>query len=157
MVHEMGFWLEMVTLVIPGFNDSDEELRDAAQFIRSVSPDIPWHVTAFHSDYRMQDTENTGVRTLTPAEIGYEEGLHYVYAGNRPGQVDRYEHTYCPKCGLAVIERMGYVVLAYRLTGEGNCLKCGTHIPGIWPTDSKEVRLGIPSDLWQRHPAPFCS
>jgi len=153
MVHETGFWMEIVTLVVPGFNDSEDELREAAQFIRSVSPDIPWHVTAFHRDYRMQDHDDTDVQTLQrAAEIGYGEGLRYVYAGNRPGQVGQYEHTYCPTCRMAVIERIGYVVLTYRLTGEGNCPKCGTHIPGIWPKDPRSVRLGTVSDLWNRRP-----
>ncbi len=120
MVHEMGFWMEIVTLVVPGFNDSDEELRDAAQFIRSVSADIPWHVTAFHRDYRMRDHDDTGTRTLQrAAEIGYAEGLKFVYAGNRPGDVGPYEHTYCPNCRTTLIERLGYVVLAYRLYGGG--------------------------------------
>jgi pyruvate formate lyase activating enzyme len=153
MVHELGFWEEIVTLLVPGFNDSEDELREAARFIHSVSPDIPWHITAFHRDYRMQDHDDTDVRQLMrAAEIGYEEGLHFVYAGNRPGQVGRYEHTYCPTCGFKLIERTGYVVLAYRLTGEGDCPKCGTHIPGIWPTSPSEVHLGRPSDLWLRRP-----
>jgi pyruvate formate lyase activating enzyme len=153
MAHAMGFWVELVTLVVPGFNDSDAELREAAQFIHSVSPDIPWHVTAFHRDYRMQDHADTDVRTLQrAAEIGHAEGLRYVYAGNRPGQVGPYEHTYCPTCREKLIERTGYVVLAYRLTGEGNCPKCGTHIAGIWPKSPQEVRPGSVSDLWNRRP-----
>ncbi len=85
-VREMGLWLEVVTLVVPGFNDSTAELWDAARFLASISPDIPWHVTAFHSDYKMLDTPSTPVKTLLrAAEIGREAGLHYVYAGNLPG------------------------------------------------------------------------
>ena len=85
-LHEQRFWLEIVTLVIPGFNDSDEELHDIARFLVSISPDIPWHVTAFHQDYKMTDPDNTDARTLLrAAEIGVAEGLRFVYAGNLPG------------------------------------------------------------------------
>jgi pyruvate formate lyase activating enzyme len=140
-VHEMGFWLEIVTLVIPGFNDSDAELRDAAQFIKGLSPDIPWHVTAFHKDYRMQDSDNTDARTLLRAtEIGYSEGLRYVYPGNLPGQVGEYEHTCCPTCRHLLIERIGYVILDYQLTDDGKCPHCQTPIPGIWPQSKAAVR-----------------
>lgn len=132
MVHERGFWMEIVTLVVPGFNDSDEELRDIARFIASVSPDIPWHVTAFHKDYKMTDPDNTPVSTLIrAAEIGYSEGLHYVYAGNLPGQVGRYENTYCHRCGTLLIERFGFHVARNRIRN-GACPQCGTSIPGRW-------------------------
>ncbi|MDX1919779.1 MAG: AmmeMemoRadiSam system radical SAM enzyme [Candidatus Caenarcaniphilales bacterium] len=134
MVHELGFWLEIVTLTIPGFNDSEKELRDTAQFIKSVSPDIPWHVTAFHKDYRMQDKDETDSQILIKAtEIGYEEGLNFVYPGNRPGRVGRYENTFCPSCKSTLIERIGYVVLSYHLKDDGSCHNCGANIPGIWP------------------------
>ncbi len=132
MTVEMGFWVEVVTLIVPGFNDSDEELRDIARFLVSVSPDIPWHVTAFHKDYKMTDPDNTPPETLIrAARIGYEEGLRYVYAGNLPGMVDGYEDTYCPKCHRAVIRRYGFQVLAYRLV-DGRCPDCQTPIPGRW-------------------------
>jgi len=86
LLHEKGFWVEIVTLVVPGFNDSEEELRDIARFIAGVSPDIPWHVTAFHPDYKMTDRRSTSVASLTRAAgIGKKEGLRFVYAGNRPG------------------------------------------------------------------------
>jgi pyruvate formate lyase activating enzyme len=133
MVHELGFWLEIVTLVIPGFNDSNEELMDAARYIHSVSPEIPWHVTAFHPDYQMIDADFTPPETLIrAAEIGQEAGLQYVYAGNLPGSVKNYENTYCPKCGTALIERFQYRILRDRLSNKGECYKCGTKIPGIW-------------------------
>jgi pyruvate formate lyase activating enzyme len=158
MVHARGFWTEIVTLIIPGFNDSDDELRDAAQFIRSVSPDIPWHVTAFHKDYKMQDPDNTDTRTLIrAAEIGIREGLRYVYAGNLPGRVGPYEHTYCPSCHATLIERIGYVILDYQITSDGTCPKCQTKIPGIWPKSNHEVRLGSISDLFMRVPRPIRS
>ncbi len=133
MVYERGFWLEIVTLTIPGFNDSNEELRDAAQFLVSLSPDIPWHVTAFHKDYKMTDPDNTDAKTLVRGcEIGQAAGLRYVYAGNLPGQVGPYENTYCPNCNELLIARWGYRILKDVLTGSGQCPKCGTSVPGIW-------------------------
>ncbi len=133
MVHERGFWLEIVTLTIPGFNDSDEELRDAAQFIAALSPDIPWHVTAFHKDYKMTDPDNTDAKILIRGcEIGVKAGLRYVYAGNLPGQVGPYENTYCPHCQELLIARWGYRILKDVLTGSGRCPRCDTAIPGIW-------------------------
>ncbi len=146
--HEMGFWVEVVTLVIPGYNDSPEELMDAARFIASVSRDIPWHVTAFHPDYKMTDPPPTSVRTLIrAAEIGEEAGLRYVYAGNLPGYVRDYETTRCPQCGTPLVERTGYVLRAYRITAEGTCPQCGASIPGIWhahPGDAPLRRSGMP-------------
>lgn len=133
MVHAMGFWNEIVTLVVPGFNDSNEELMEAARFIRSVSPDIPWHVTAYHQDYNMTENDNTTASTLIrAAEIGLEAGLHYVYAGNLPGRVGEYENTYCPKCNNLLVERYGYQIAANKLSGSGVCPKCGEKIAGIW-------------------------
>jgi len=142
MAHETGLWVEVVTLVVPGFNDSTEELMDAARTIASISPDIPWHVTAFHPDYKMVDPPSTSVKTLLRAtEIGQEGGLNYVYAGNIPGRVGEYENTYCPNCHATLIERYGYVILGYHLTAPGTCPKCGTTIPGIWTDKPETVRL----------------
>jgi pyruvate formate lyase activating enzyme len=133
MVTEMGFWVEVVTLVVPSWNDSDQELREAARFLASVSPDIPWHVTAFHKDYKMTDPANTPAETLIrAAEMGYEAGLHYVYAGNMPGGVGRLENTYCHNCGELLVERFAYRILKYNLTRQGTCPACSTAIPGIW-------------------------
>lgn len=133
MVHERGFWEEIVTLVIPGFNDSTDELRRAAEFIASVSPDIPWHVTAFHQDYRMKENANTTAEQLIRAcEIGQEAGLNYIYAGNLPGRVGRWENTYCPSCDELLVERYGYMIQQVNVTGEGRCPSCSTTIPGIW-------------------------
>ncbi|HXG05142.1 MAG TPA: AmmeMemoRadiSam system radical SAM enzyme [Candidatus Binatia bacterium] len=133
-LHRLGFWLEVVTLVVPGFNDSDAELHDLAQFLASVSPDIPWHVTAFHSDYKMQDRPSTDARRLIrAAEIGRRAGLHYVYAGNLPGRVGDLENTSCPGCGALLIERVGFRVLQDRITpAGGRCPRCETPIPGRW-------------------------
>jgi pyruvate formate lyase activating enzyme len=131
-LHAMGIWLEIVTLVVPGFNDSEEELKEIAGFLASVSQDIPWHVTAFHQDYRMTDPDPTPARTLLrAAELGYEAGLRFVYAGNLPGRTDRYEHTYCPSCGKLLIERHGFQVRRNRLDN-GLCPACRTAIPGVW-------------------------
>lgn len=155
LVHARGLWLEVVTLIVPGFNDSEAELRDIAQFLVSVSPDIPWHVTAFHSDYKMTETPNTASAQLVrAAEIGAEAGLRFVYAGNAPGKVGRWEHTHCPSCREKVIDRFGYLVREYRLTPEGKCPKCGTSLPGIWPAGgAAEVRTGASkSDYYSRLP-----
>jgi pyruvate formate lyase activating enzyme len=133
-VKAMGLWLEVVTLVVPGFNDSVDELWDAARFLSSVSADIPWHVTAFHSDYKMQDTPNTPAKTLLrAAEIGREAGLHYVYAGNLPGRVEEYETTFCPQCNRSLVERSGYSIRSMRVTARGTCPQCGTRVAGVWP------------------------
>src|SRR5439155_4742089 len=98
-LHQMGFWLEVVTLLVPGFNDSEEELKQLTAFLASVSPEIPWHVTAFHKDYKMTDPENTSAEKLmAAAKIGRQAGLVYVYAGNIPGSVGDLENTRCPDC-----------------------------------------------------------
>jgi pyruvate formate lyase activating enzyme len=132
-LHGMGFWVEIVTLVVPGFNNSDDELRRLAEFLVSVSPDMPWHVTAFHRDYKMTDPENTSADTLMrAAEIGKRAGLRYVYAGNLPGRVGDLENTRCPNCRALLIERFGYLILGYYLTPHGCCPSCGSNIPGRW-------------------------
>lgn len=145
LAFELGFWVEVVTLVVPGFNDSEAELRDAARFIHSVSPDIPWHVTAFHPDYKRNQAGRTPGETLKQAaEIGSEAGLRYIYAGNLPGRLAKYEHTYCHHCGMRLIERYGFIIMDYRLTAQGACPQCGSQIPGVWTDDLNSVRLGGP-------------
>jgi pyruvate formate lyase activating enzyme len=132
-LHEMGLWVEIVTLLIPGFNDSDDELKRLAEFLASISLDIPWHVTAFHQDYKMTSPANTQPRDLArAAAIGRAAGLRFIYAGNLPGQVGDLEDTHCPQCHELLIERYGYHVLNYRLTPEGACPDCGAPIPGRW-------------------------
>src|ERR1044071_8110878 len=136
LVHERGFWTEIVTLIIPGFNDSTDELRAAADFIASVSPDIPWHVTAFHQDYHMTENANTTAEQLIRAcEIGRAAGLRYIYAGNLPGRVGRWENTHCPSCDALLVERHGYLIRQVNVTRQGRCPRCSTTIPGIWTTD----------------------
>ena len=134
-LHAKGFWLEIVTLIVPGLNDSDEELTDMATFLADISPDIPWHLTAFHSDYKMGDTPNTSIdRLITACEIGAAAGLRYIYAGNRPGATGQWEHTRCPNCNATVIERAGFTIQANRLAS-GCCPDCNTPIPGYWSSD----------------------
>jgi pyruvate formate lyase activating enzyme len=132
-LHAMGFWVEIVTLLIPGFNDDPGELRELAAFIAGVSKDIPWHVTAFHGDYKMTTPANTSARMLRQAAAtGFDAGLQHVYAGNLPGQVGALEDTRCAACGGTVIRRHGYFIQDYRLTTEGRCPSCSTPVPGRW-------------------------
>jgi pyruvate formate lyase activating enzyme len=132
-LHEMRIWLEIVTLIIPGFNDSPDELKRAAEFLASVSPDIPWHVTAFHQDYKMTDPEDTAAETLMrAAEIGRNAGLRFIYAGNLPGEVSGLENTYCPQCHELLVERYSYLIRKYNITAAGACPNCHTQIPGRW-------------------------
>lgn len=131
-VHEMGIWLELVTLLIPDYNDSDKEMADIAEFIAGISKDIPWHVTAFHPDYKMTERERTPAETLLRAyHHGKKAGLNFVYAGNLPGEVKNKESTYCPNCKKLLIERIGFRVVSNNLN-EGHCPKCNDSIPGRW-------------------------
>lgn len=140
--HELGLWVEVVTLVVPDFNDSNAELWEAARFLAGISPDIPWHVTAFHRDYKRQQGENTAVETLLrAADIGREAGLRHVYAGNVHGLAGEYESTYCPNCQRALIKRRGFVILDYQLTEDGACSQCGTTIMGVWTDEPNKVKL----------------
>jgi pyruvate formate lyase activating enzyme len=133
MVHERGFWLEVVTLIVPGFSSDEGELEAAAAFIAGVDRNIPWHVTAFHEDYRMRGMGDTTVQSIVRAcEIGAAAGLNFVYAGNLPGRVGRWENTYCPSCGTLLIERRGYRILSDRIGHSGRCAGCGESIGGIW-------------------------
>lgn len=133
MLHERGIWLEVLTLVIPGFNNSDAELRSIAGFIAGVSCDIPWHVTAFHQDYKMTQPANTTADDLVrAAEIGEAAGLNYVYAGNLPGYVGEWENTRCPNCRETLVKRRGYFIEFCKVAENGQCPRCQTAIPGIW-------------------------
>jgi pyruvate formate lyase activating enzyme len=134
-IHQTGVWLEIVTLLIPGFNDSADELQRLTEFIAGVSCDIPWHVTAFHGDYKMQNdvARNTNAEDLLRAvEIGQQAGLRYIYAGNLSGMVGHWEDTRCPQCSETLIKRQGYLIEDYRLTPDGRCPLCATAIPGRW-------------------------
>ncbi len=128
-----GFWVEIVTLLVPGFNDSEEELSRLTEFISGVSVDIPWHVTAYHRDYKMADHRDTSPTDLMrAADIGKAAGLRYVYAGNLPGRLKNLENTYCPDCGTLLVERRGYRILKCCLTNGGSCPSCSRAIPGRW-------------------------
>jgi len=130
---EKGMWVEVVTLLIPGLNDDLQELWDLASFLVSVSRDIPWHVTAYHPDYKRFENPPTIAADLQKAaDIAQEAGLRYVYAGNLPGRVGSLEDTHCPGCGTAVIRRRGYAILGNTITTEGKCLDCGESIAGFW-------------------------
>jgi pyruvate formate lyase activating enzyme len=132
-LHRRGLWVEIVTLLVPGFNDSEAELASLTRFIAEVSPDMPWHVTAYHRDYRMTDHPDTGTEDLfRAAELGRRAGLRYVYCGNLPGRLKSLENTCCPDCGALLVERRGYRILQYLLNEGGKCPSCSRTIPGRW-------------------------
>ncbi len=127
---KLGVWLEVTTLVIPGLNDSDEELNQIAHFIKEVGADIPWHVSAFYPTYLMLDRPRTPAATLLKArDIGLKAGLRYVYTGNIPGQEG--ESTSCYQCGELLIDRIGYTIRGFILE-DGKCPKCRAEIDGVW-------------------------
>lgn len=130
LIRESGFWLEVVTLIVPGLNDSDAEIGAMAGFLAGLSRDIPWHLTAFHPDFRMTDAGPTRPETLYRArEIALSSGLRYVYCGNIAGAAG--QDTTCPACGSAVIRREGFSV-AENLLGPGGACRCGQKVPGVW-------------------------
>lgn len=144
-LHRMGVWVEIVTLLVPGFNDGADELQRLTSFIAGVSPDIPWHVTAFHADYRMTDTPGTSATMLqNAAAIGQNAGLRFVYAGNRPGEVDSLEDTHCPSCRHLLVERDGFFVRRYDVAPDGTCPSCGARIPGRWDAAFAPQRTAAP-------------
>lgn len=129
-LNAMDFWVEVVTLVVPGFNDSADSLKGMAEFIAGVSPYIPWHVTAFHPDYRMKHQRRTSADDLNRAlAAGREAGLHFVYAGNMA--MGDNENTYCPECGACLVRRRGFHTNENRMKGAA-CPDCGAAAPGIW-------------------------
>lgn len=130
LYRELGIWLEVTTLIIPGENDSDEDLGGCARFVaEQLGRDVPWHVSAFHPTYKLTDHAPTNAETLRRARrIGREAGLHFVYEGNIPGEG---EDTACPACAKTAIERFGFRVASNRLR-DGHCPDCGAAIPGVW-------------------------
>jgi pyruvate formate lyase activating enzyme len=127
---ELGIWIELTTLIIPGHNDSEEELRSIARFIaKDLGVEVPWHVSAFYPTYKLLDAEPTSPRILARArQIGIDEGLRYVYEGNIPGSGG--ENTYCHNCHKMVIGRYGYAITEYNLKG-GACKFCGSALDGL--------------------------
>jgi pyruvate formate lyase activating enzyme len=132
-LHAMGFWVEIVTLLVPGFNDAPDEIARLTAFVADVSPDIPWHVTAYHGDYKMTDPADTTPGQLADAAaVARAQGLRYVYAGNCPGEVGDLEDTRCAGCGATLIARRGYRIGQDRVSRYGRCPDCGDAIPGRW-------------------------
>ncbi len=127
---DKGIWVEITTLLIPTLNDSDEELKDIAQFIAGLGKETPWHISRFHPQFKMQSLPVTPVTSLHRAvEIGKQSGLKYVYSGNVPG--DKGESTYCFTCQKLLIERYGFKIISINLTGN-KCSNCGTVLEGIF-------------------------
>jgi pyruvate formate lyase activating enzyme len=125
----LGVWVEITTLIIPGLNDSEEELRSMVTFIASLGGETPWHISRFHPMYKMLDRSPTSVQTLTRArKIGLEGGLRYVYTGNVPG--DEGEDTYCHRCGKLLVDRLGFQIRKYQIV-ETRCYNCGTTVDGV--------------------------
>jgi len=130
LMKELGVWVEVTTLVIPGWNDSDSELKEIARFIKGVDLEMPWHVTRFHPTYKMTDRNATPVSTLMRArQIGMAEGLKYVFVGNIPGEGG--ENTICPRCGETVVERFGFSISSHNLKGD-KCGNCDQPIAGVF-------------------------
>ncbi|MBI4844420.1 MAG: AmmeMemoRadiSam system radical SAM enzyme [Nitrospirae bacterium] len=130
LMKELGVWVEITTLVIPSYNDSESILKGIAGFIMSVDPSIPWHVTQFYPTYKLAGQPRTPLETLRHArDIGYEKGLKFVYEGNVPGEGG--ENTFCPRCGELLIRRVGYNITENRIHGD-KCIKCLSHIEGVW-------------------------
>ena len=131
LMNKNKVWVEVTTLIVPGMNDSESELKETAKFLCDTDPDIPWHLSAYHADYKFADRgDRTSLKSLNRAqEIGYEVGLHYVYCGNVPGHNG--ENTYCYNCKELLIERHGFSIGKNKIV-EGKCFKCKTPIPGVW-------------------------
>jgi pyruvate formate lyase activating enzyme len=130
LMKELGVWVEVTTLIIPDHNDSEEGLRNLAEFIKSVDPAVPWHVTQFYPTYKLTDKPRTPIKTLRRArEIGFETGLKYVYEGNVPGEGG--ENTFCPDCKELLIKRFGFSIIENKMKN-GRCSKCGIEIEGVW-------------------------
>jgi pyruvate formate lyase activating enzyme len=127
---EFGVWVEVTTLLIPTLNDSDDELRQIAQFIYSLGAETPWHISRFHPRYQIHDIPPTPVASIyRAAEIGKESGLKYIYSGNIPGHEG--EDTSCSHCGEHLIDRYGFSIEKLNLTGT-SCPHCGTPLDGIF-------------------------
>ncbi|MBN1849670.1 MAG: radical SAM protein, partial [Deltaproteobacteria bacterium] len=134
LIKKSGIWLEITTLLIPGQNDSDEEIRNIARFIAELDKDIPWHISRFHPDYRFTGAP-TPMDTLKRAlAIGESEGLSFIYIGNTPGEVT---YTKCPNCKNKLIQRKGFQVIEQRLES-GRCPDCGRPLPGVFGSSGNE-------------------
>ncbi len=124
-----GVWVEVTTLLIPGYNDSEAVLQDLAVFLAGIGQDIPWHISAFYPMHKMKDVPRTGISSLRRGlKAGRDAGLRYVYAGNIPGES---ENTLCPVCGESLIERLGYKIMRNSVAA-GKCSRCGAAQAGVW-------------------------
>jgi pyruvate formate lyase activating enzyme len=146
--NETDVWVELTTLLIPGWNDSDEELHEMTEWVvEELGPDVPMHFTAFHPDWKMRNVPPTPAATLNRARaIAGENGVRFAYSGNVHDKAG--ESTYCPACGQLLIGRDWYVLSDWKLTGDGSCDTCGTHLPGVfeaqpgsWGSRRQPVRL----------------
>jgi len=145
MLKQRNLWVEIVTLIVPTFSDDPDDLKRMADFIASVDPLIPWHITAFHPDYKMKD----GYRQTTPddllkvVEFGRQAGLKYIYPGNLPGRVGDGENTRCHHCNTTVIQRQGFHVKQNLINENGLCPTCQKPLPGIWgkPSGHRDGRI----------------
>jgi len=136
LTKQLGIWLEVTTLVVPGHNDSDEELRQIATFLKEVDPDIPWHLSAFFPAYKMMEVEPTDRDSLLRAwRIGKDAGLHHVYCGNLPALR---EDTFCHRCNKILIRRLGFSVVSYQLD-RVRCPYCHWIVPGVWGDDESSI------------------
>jgi pyruvate formate lyase activating enzyme len=127
---KMGIWVEVTTLLIPGLNDTKEELKNIAKFLVDLDPNIPWHISRFHPTYRLTNRYPTPPESIHRAkDIGQEAGLKFVYTGNLPGDVG--ENTFCPECGELLIDRFGFSIRKNRIK-DNQCPKCHAEIPGVW-------------------------
>jgi pyruvate formate lyase activating enzyme len=126
---ELGVWVEVTTLIIPGYNDDENQLREIAEFVEGVGDEIPWHISAFYPAYKLLDVPPTPMESLRKArDIGLDAGLRYVYEGNVPGEGG--ESTYCSNCGELLIERSGFYIKRNQLV-RGRCPKCKTKMDGV--------------------------
>jgi pyruvate formate lyase activating enzyme len=134
LLKERNFWVEIVTLVVPGFSDDPDDLKRMAEFLAGIDPLIPWHMTAFHPDYKMTDgyRRTTADDLLRIVEFGKQAGLQYLYPGNLPGQVGDWENTRCHHCRTTVIRRHGFLVTQNLVNSNGTCPTCHKPLPGIW-------------------------
>jgi pyruvate formate lyase activating enzyme len=138
-LHRKGIWMELTTLLVPGMNDSEEEVRQIARFIAQLSPEIPWHVSRFYPQYKMTETPPTSIQSIEHAiAIGEAEGLQYIYAGNVSDP--HRESTHCPKCARRLIARSGYTIAANHLTPEGACPNCAHPCPGVWTMEQTKAQ-----------------
>jgi len=130
LLKRMNVWVEVTTLLVPGLNDSKEELQQLAKFLVDLDPDIPWHISRFHPTYRLTNVRATPPESIRKAkDIGYEAGLKYVYTGNLPG--DEGEKTFCHQCKEILIDRYGFFVRK-NVIASSRCPKCSAEIPGVW-------------------------